>query len=165
MIACLDVHYRGATAAAACVLFENWTDAEPAQVIVERMEPPAQYEPGKFYKRELPCLLKVLERAKEPLAAVIVDGYVWLGGPEKPGLGAYLHKALGGAVPVIGVAKSRFRGAGSAETIFRGGSRRPLYVSAVGIDPLAAAERIRSMHGPFRIPTLLNRADRLSRRA
>jgi deoxyribonuclease V len=125
MIACVDVHYRGAIAVAACVLFRDWTDAEPKQVIVECMEHPAQYEPGRFYKRELPCLLKVLERAKEPLAAVIVDGYVWLSGQQKPGLGAYLHKALGGAVPVIGVAKSRFSGAGSAETIFRGSSRRP----------------------------------------
>ena len=36
-------------------------------------------------------------------------------------------------------------------------------MTAVGIDPLAAAEQIRQMHGANRIPTLLKRVDRLTR--
>jgi deoxyribonuclease V len=64
--------------------------------------------------------------------------------------------------PVVGVAKSRFDGARAVE-VYRGGSIRPLYVSAAGLDPEEAAEKIRSMHGRHRVPTLLKRVDRLAR--
>jgi len=47
--------------------------------------------------------------------------------------------------------------------VLRGDSRRPLYVTAAGLDPAAAALHVRSMHGPFRIPTLLKRVDQLCR--
>jgi len=78
MIACVDVDYRDNGAVAACVLFRNWTDAEPAcehRCHLEQVEP---YQPGQFYKRELPCLLAVLARAAQPLETVVIDGYVWL---------------------------------------------------------------------------------------
>lgn len=47
--------------------------------------------------------------------------------------------------------------------VFRGAARRPLYVTAVGIDQEAAARNILMMHGPHRIPALLKMTDRLSR--
>lgn len=47
----------------------------------------------------------------------------------------------------------------------RGTSTSPLFVTAVGIDPQVAADRVRDMHGPFRIPTLVKRADSLARGA
>jgi deoxyribonuclease V len=123
----------------------------------------APYEPGRFYLRELPCLLAVLARAPAPLAAAVVDGYVWLADETRPGLGAHLFESLGGTVPVVGVAKTRFAGAERALPVTRGDSLRPLWVTAAGIDPTEAAEHVRRMHGPFRIPTALRRVDRLCR--
>jgi deoxyribonuclease V len=103
MIACVDVDYRGPGACAACVLLGDWADADSAGEEVEHLGAVAPYQPGAFYRRELPCLLAVLARVRDPLDAVVVDGYVWLGGGT-PGLGAHLHEALGRAVPVVGEA-------------------------------------------------------------
>ena len=163
MIASVDVAYHGREASAACVLFRHWSDAHGEREIVARIGTVEEYRPGQFYRRELPCLLAVLAMVREPLEAVIVDGYVWLGGTNKPGLGAHLYEALGGTTAVIGVAKSRFAGAPGAAPILRGTSSRPLYVTTAGMDALVAARHIQSMHGAHRIPTLLKRADQVSR--
>lgn len=169
MIACVDVDYRDATgggAVAACVLMHGWTDSKSTSewtTTIAKVEP---YVPGQFYKRELPCLLAVLASAPS-LTAVVVDGYVWLGadenGAQKPGLGAHLHDALSRAVPVIGVAKTAFAGATDALPVLRGDSTSPLFVSAVGVSEQDAADRVRQMHGQFRVPTLLKRVDSLCR--
>ena len=179
MIVCIDVDYQDASATVALVGFTAWPDEIATLEIVSRSStPPAAYEPGRFFERELPYALGVLARVTEPLDAVIVDSYVWLG-PDRPGLGARLHEAV--HAPVIGVAKSSFRGAASislrnafallrapaepglAIEVTRGTSANPLYVTAAGIDAETAADRIRAMHGPFRIPTLLKRCDALCR--
>jgi deoxyribonuclease V len=165
MIACVDVDYRDGGAVVACVLFRAWDDADSAGVYVERIARVEPYQPGQFYRRELPCLLRVLGRVSGPLEAVVVDGYVWLRDECTPGLGAHLYEALGRTVPVVGVAKTRFASAGAAEEVLRGGSRRPLYVSAAGLDQQTAARHVQAMHGPFRIPTLLRRVDQLCRQA
>lgn len=147
---------------AAGLWFSDWPDS--AGVVervlpVERVEP---YQPGQFYRRELPCLLAVL--ATGPAAEIIVvDGYVWLGDESHPGLGAHLHRALDEKVAVIGVAKTSYPGAGTAREIRRGGSQKPLYITAAGIDPAIAADHVSRMHGPYRIPTLLKRVDQLCR--
>lgn len=163
MLACIDVDYRSEGAVAACVLFADWTAerGEARQVVAIRTVAP--YVPGKFYLRELPCLLEVLGRVREVPEVVVVDGYVWLGGEDKPGLGAHLFQALDGAAAVVGVSKSRFAGAGPAVEVFRGRSRRPLFVSAVGIDLDEAAGWVTGMSGPYRIPALLREVDRLCR--
>ncbi len=163
MIACVDVDYRDDEAQAACVLLRDWADADSAGFHVERIAGAAPYQPGQFYRRELPCLLAVLAKVKDPLDAVVVDGYVWLR-DRTPGLGAHLYEALGRAVPIIGVAKTRFASAPS-EAVIRGTSRRPLFVTAAGMEPADAADRVRRMHGPFRIPTLLKKVDQLCRQA
>jgi deoxyribonuclease V len=90
----------------------------------------------------------------------VIDGYVSLG--TGPGLGQHLFEALGGEIAIIGVAKSKFAGSSGTE-ILRGRSRRPLYITSVGIERRAACERIRSMHGPHRIPTLLKQVDQVAR--
>jgi deoxyribonuclease V len=162
MIACVDVDYRDGGGVAGCVLFRAWDAAEAAEERVERLPHVEPYEPGQFYRRELPCLLAVLRGVTKPPEAVIVDGYVWLCDESVPGLGGHLYEALGRAVPVVGVAKTHFAGA-SAEAVCRAGSSRPLYVSAAGMACAAAADHVRSMHGPYRIPTLLKRVDQLCR--
>jgi deoxyribonuclease V len=165
MIACVDVDYRNDEAVAACVLLRAWGDEHAADEKVERLTRVEPYQPGQFYRRELPCLLAVLGRVAEPLEAVVVDGYVWLGDEHCPGLGAHLYEALARAVPVVGVAKSCFRSAALARAVLRGSSRRPLYVTAAGLDAAEAARLVQGMHGPHRIPTILKRVDQLCRRA
>jgi len=165
MILCVDVDYEYRAANTACVGFANWSDASAALEFVERSElVPEPYEPGQFYKRELPHVLRAVERVRcsMEVEAVIVDGHVWLNG-NRPGLGAHLHRVLGEQIAIIGVAKSAFR-EGTAIRVLHGHSQQPLFVTAAGIDPLRAAEFVRSMHGPHRIPTLLKRTDQLARR-
>jgi len=165
MILVVDVQYEDVAANTACVGLLTWSDANSTLEIVERSESvPAPYEPGQFYKRELPHLLRVIEAVRRSMDVeiVIVDGHVWLH-ENRPGLGAHLHHALGARIAVIGVAKSEFRG-GVAIPVLRGQSRQPLFVTAAGVDTARAAELVHSMHGPHRIPTLLKRADQLARR-
>ena len=164
MKACLDVHYRPDGAMAACCLFEDWSSETARERYVRWISPVAPYRPGHFYLRELPCLLEVLDRVGSHPDLLVVDGYVWLGDETRPGLGAHFHRVLRARIPVIGVAKNSLRGAGPARAVLRGRSARPLFVSAVGIDLDAAADRIRFMHGPHRIPSLLREVDRLCRR-
>src|SRR4051794_31789269 len=163
MIACVDVDYRDGGAVAACVLFRAWGDGESAAERVEHISRVEQYQPGQFYRRELPCLLSVLGGVAEPLEIVVVDGYIWLSDATRPGLGAHLYEALGRAVPVVGVAKTHFAGVSAARKVLRGDNRKPLFVTAAGLDVDKAAEHVRAMHGPFRIPTLLKRVDHLCR--
>ncbi|WP_257978883.1 endonuclease V [Corallococcus exiguus] len=162
MLACVDVDYRPDVTVAACVLFRGWTDAKEAGHLVDRGPIAAPYEPGQFYRRELPHLLRVLADVQEPLEAIVVDGYVWLG-ENVPGLGAHLYEALCRTVPVIGVAKTPYVTTGPALPIVRGGSLRPLLVTAIGMETATAAEHIRRMHGSSRLPTMLKFVDRLCR--
>jgi len=157
------VAYDQDTAFAACVLAAEWTSSSALHTHVAHKEGVAAYVPGRFYERELPCIDAVLSEVRAPLGVVVVDGYVWLDDRGRRGLGAHLFDALGGRVPVVGVAKTAFRGAAFALQVLRGGSTRPLHVTAIGMDPAAAAERVAAMHGPHRIPTLLREVDRLCR--
>jgi deoxyribonuclease V len=157
----VDVDYRDSVAVAAGVWFRGWTAASAeheATAIIHRV---AEYQPGEFYLRELPCLLAVLGRGPRP-QIVIIDGYVWLG-DGRPGLGAHLYEALDRKVAVVGVAKTRFASATDVIPICRGGSQSPLYVTAEGVHTAAAADRLTSMNGLYRMPTMLRRVDRLAR--
>jgi len=163
MIACLDVNYRGKRAVAAGVLIADWPDGSISGSLISHCLTAAPYQAGRFYLRELSALAGVLEKVTAPLDAVVIDGYVWLDQEETPGLGAYLYRKLGESVPVIGIAKNRFRNEAFSCQVFRGRSRRPLYVTAAGVSQEEAAGQIRVMHGPHRIPTAIKKADRLSR--
>ena len=161
MIAAFDVHYvSDEQASVAAVLFREYTDSQPSLEYTALANVVSHYIPGQFYRRELPCILRVLKQFWEPPEEMVVDGYVMLG--ERPGLGRHLFEAFGGRIPVIGVAKSKYRDSSGSE-VFRGRSDKPLYVTSAGMDPLAAVERIKTMHGAHRVPTLLKRADLLAR--
>jgi deoxyribonuclease V len=168
VIAAVDVSYPEVTpdrpwAIAACVLFARWEDETPSEEHLASLTgTPVAYEPGAFFRRELPAVEAVLARLPRAPAIIVVDGYVWLDG-GRPGLGAHLHEALGGKIAVIGVAKNPFRGVTPALPVVRGGSARPLFVTAAGLPPDEAAAQIARMHGPHRVPTLLRRVDQLCR--
>ncbi|MFY9973633.1 MAG: endonuclease V [Chromatiaceae bacterium] len=167
-IALVDVHYDGSSARAACVLAESWeadSTLDEQVLRIGRVEP---YEPGRFYRRELPCRLAVLGLLGAVPDVVVIDGYVWLSSGERPGLGARLHEALGRGTAVVGIAKTAFLGAESSPVVsmvYRGGSLRPLYVTAAGMSLEVAADHVRRMAGGHRIPALARRVDRLARGA
>lgn len=161
MKACVDVDYRTTGACAAAVTFRDWSDAKAVDEKTVHISKVAPYVPGKFFRRELPCLLAVLETLPA-VKTVIIDGYVWLDN-SRPGLGGHLYQALGGRVEVVGIAKTKFRGAEGVCEVTRGTSTRPLYVSAAGIQAGLAADCVRSMHGTHRIPSLISRVDYLCR--
>ena len=165
-IAFLDVHYTGTGARAACVLADSWESDRPASAHVANIQKIEPYEPGSFYRRELPCLLAALRRLSSLPDVAVVDGYVWLSALDRPGLGAHLFDALERRVPVVGIAKTAFAGAESSMAVvpvLRGLSRKPLFVSAAGIERDVAAQCVRRMAGRHRIPEMAKMADRLSR--
>jgi deoxyribonuclease V len=149
--AAVDVHYlRTGGARAAAVLAER-------TAVVPRAAP---YRPGEFYLRELPPLRTVLDGVRR-LGLLVVDGYADLDPSGRPGLGAHAHAEFG--IPVIGVAKSRFRTANHAVLVVRGSSARPLFVTAAGMPAADAADLVRHMTGRYRLPDALRRADHLAR--
>lgn len=162
MFACVDVHYTD-HAKVACLTFDSWQSDAPNSKYVSVIEHVEEYVPGQFYKRELPCILKILGKVKEPLEVLVIDGYVWLDGKQTPGLGAYLYRALDERVKIIGVAKNAFKGSLHTKMVYRGRSKRPLFVTAAGSSLTEAARHIKTMHGDHRIPTLLKLVDQLSR--
>jgi deoxyribonuclease V len=138
-------------------------DAGFAAVLAERtaiVPDVAPYEPGAFYRRELPPIRAVLD-GLPGLRLLIVDGYVDLDPDGRMGLGAHAHAEFG--VPVIGVAKTRFTPATHALPVLRGTSSRPLFVTAAGLPRAQAADLVRRMPGRFRLPDALRRADALAR--
>jgi deoxyribonuclease V len=161
LCAAVDVHYpkTGGARAAAVVA----ADAAFAHVLAERTAivphvPP--YRPGQFYLRELPPLRAVLA-GLSGLGLLVVDGYADLDPDGRPGLGAHAHAEF--AIPVIGVAKSRFRTATHAVPVLRGSSMRPLFITAAGMPSADAARLVRHMAGQYRLPDALRRTDTLAR--
>jgi deoxyribonuclease V len=165
MILAVDVKYGEDCAVAAGVIFSGWNDETPEREVVSCLATPAEYQPGQFYRRELPCILKLLKENDLRPDIIIVDGFVYLDGVSRPGLGKHLFDALHGDVAVIGVAKTPFKGISPRYQLFRGGSSRPLYITAEGIHLDIAKDFIREMHGKHRLPTMLKRVDHLSRAA
>lgn len=163
MILAVDVHYSADKATVAGVIFENWSDEAPQKEYVSLMAGVAGYEPGRFFKRELPCLLKLIADYALKPDCIIVDGYVFLDGHSTAGLGKHLYDALNGEAVVVGVAKKPFKDIEAGYEVYRGTSRSPLYVTAIGIELAQAKARVREMHGSHRLPTLLKRVDQLCR--
>lgn len=163
MILAVDVAYSETAATAAGVLFNAWDSVASARTLAARIENVAGYVPGEFYLRELPGIAKLLEQVDAPLECIVIDGYVTLGEAERPGLGWRLWEYLGRTTPVIGIAKSEFRGTPAQARLCRGRSRRPLFITAVGMPLDEAKARIARMSGKHRLPELMKTVDRLSR--
>lgn len=164
-IICLDAAYAEDAQAVAAVLFEDWPAPEALRAWSMRLrQAPAPYRPGRFFEREMPLLLRALD-ALPPPRAVVIDGYVALDAAGRPGLGARLHRAIERRAPVIGVAKTPFRGDDFATRVWRGGAKNPLLVSAIGLDAAEAARHVGAMAGQHRLPEHIKRVDQEARRA
>ena len=161
----VDVSYLDNFAAVACIISSStkpWPALRSYTAILENI---CHYEPGNFYKRELPCILDVFKKIEEHVSTIFVDAYVWL--PDgRPGLGARLYYTLNEEIAVVGIAKNGFMASnesGVVKCIFRGSSRRPLFISAAGVSLEEAAKTVSRLPGPFRIPLHMQTAHTLSR--
>lgn len=164
MILAIDVHYKESYAKAVGVLFD-WEDESPREIITTIVKEVAEYEPGQFYKRELPCILELMKQIDlEKVDCIIVDGHVYVDNDKKLGLGGHLYQSLHEKIPIIGVAKKSFINTEKVSfPIFRGESKVPLYVSSIGIGTDTVVEKVQNMYGNFRIPNILKFLDSLTK--
>jgi deoxyribonuclease V len=167
MILAVDVHYKENYAKSVLVLFDRWESSVPVEIIEVNINEVSEYIPGEFYKRELPCIVDALKKVNlTAVEFIIVDGYVYVDNDFKYGLGGYLYEVLDKKNPIIGVAKTKFQS--NQETVievFRGESKNPLFVSAIGIDKEEAAKKVEGMYGEFRLPYLLKLMDQKTKEA
>ncbi len=91
MIACLDVDYREAVAYAAGIAFHDWTDATPATEKVIPVVGVQPYQPGQFFRRELP----VYWRCTDAVAGAYFNAIL---SEEKQTLVSSCHRAVLGGV-------------------------------------------------------------------
>ena len=163
-ILALDAFYNDANAHVIGVVFSDfglneikWYNQDT--VIAE------EYIPGQFYKRELPCLLNILNEVDlSEIDLIIIDGYVFLDDLGKKGLGAHLFDSIKQKVPIMGVAKSKFyNNTKTTLEVFRGKSKRPLYVSSIGIEIERAADLLMNLVGNYRMPDILKKLDQITK--
>ena len=164
MILAVDAYYSKNSARVAGIGFERWSSQNPRHIYHSRVQGVDDYRPGEFYKRELPCILALIEEHGLTPDTIVIDGYVYLDGLSKPGLGKHLFDALNGEITIVGVAKNPLPGISRHFEILRGGSVRPLFITAAGMELGQAKTCVLKMHGKDRIPTLLRQADQESRK-
>ena len=163
MILAVDVDYRDRGASIAGIAFENLEDEDESGIFKSQLHGIEEYVPGEFFRRELPCILKLIQEHNINPDIIIVDGFVHLAGQNKPGLGIHLYNALNENVAVIGVAKKPFKGIARNCEVYRSRSKTPLYITNVGVQLEEAKRCIKLMSGKYRIPTLLKKADQVCR--
>ncbi|OAV45438.1 endonuclease V [Lewinella sp. 4G2] len=165
MIYAFDAYYRDNVCQTAAATFNNWSDVKPLHLHTAITTVASEYIPGQFYKRELPGILQVLNYfPPSENDLIVIDGYVHLDDEGKYGLGGHLYESLGQRVPIVGVAKKKYKTVNARlREVTRGKSLKPLYITAVGVDLDRAAQWITNMAGPYRIPTLLKIVDERSR--
>ncbi len=163
MIACFDVYYVHNCTYAAAIVFSEWSDAIPDEHYQLEIHDIGEYKPGSFYQRELKPIIEIITIIQSPIKYFVIDAYCHLSNSYEPGLGQYLFQKLPPESVVIGVAKNRFRSTTHAFELCRGSSKRPLFITSIGIKYKMAADFIKSMAGEHRIPILLKTVDNLSR--
>ena len=165
MILAFDTYYYADKAKTVCLSFKEWTDESYSKIYSEIQHGIEEYESGEFYKRELPCIVSLLEQINLlDIEAIIIDGFVFLDDNGKLGLGGHLYEYLKGKIPIIGVAKTNFATINQhKQKVYRGNSKNPLYVTAIGLEKEEAAKHIESMSGAYRMPTLLKQLDSLTK--
>ena len=179
----IDTYYYKDRAKTVGVIFENWEDSEPLKIVSTWSSSFGPYIPGEFFKRELPCIMDLIQKEVPDIKdydCIILDGLARLPGSSSEGLGLHLESELEKAFPgfridqdpmviggpaIMGVAKTKFKGVeednGTCK-VLRGEAKNPLYTNTTWIKMSSsdAADCLRKMHGQYRIPTLLKILDR-----
>lgn len=158
-----DVYYYEDFAHTAAILFETGENERIIREYTKVVEEVNPYVPGQFYKRELPCIMSILEDIEDEYDFLLVDSYVYIKEDHK-GLGAYLYEKLDKRYPVVGLAKNWFRSAENYMELERGESKKKLYVTAAGLSLEESYDIIKNMKGDYRMPDILKRVDKLSRK-
>lgn len=165
MILAFDTFYFEDKAKTVALEFESWTNETITKVYEETISGIDEYIPGEFYKRELPCILSLLKQIDlTHCQTIIIDGFVVLNDEDAIGLGGYLYQELEEKIPILGVAKNNYAKINKLKrAVYRGESKKPLYVTAKGLNLDVAAESIKQMAGNYRFPDLLKQVDSLGR--
>lgn len=165
MILAFDTYYFEDKAKTVGIGFDTWNATTDLKIYSETLSNVEEYIPGEFYRRELPCILSLLELINiADIEIIVVDGFVYLDDEGKPGLGAHLFQQLEQKIPVIGLAKSNFATLEKNKRMLtRGDSKKPLFVTSIGIDIDLATSYIKEMSGLYRMPTVLKYLDTLTK--
>ncbi|KRD07604.1 endonuclease V [Flavobacterium sp. Root901] len=165
MILAFDTYYFDNKAKTVCLVFEDWSENKNFRIHTEIIDNVEEYIPGEFYKRELPCIISLLNQINlKNVEAIIVDGFVYLDDDKKYGLGGHLYEKLNKEIPIIGVAKTNFASIEkNKKPLLRGSSIKPLFITSIGMELEDAFHKIESMAGEFRMPILLKELDRLTK--
>jgi len=165
MIYAFDTYYKGQEAKTVCIGFKEWE--EEAYTFTKSIisSVPDEYVSGQFYKREMPCILELLKEVPlQPEDIIVVDGHVFLDDEGKLGLGGHLYEQLGQTNAIVGVGKSNFASLNQLKReVYRGQSKKPLYITAVGLDLDEVAHQVAQMHGDYRMPDLLRDLDQMTK--
>lgn len=157
MIVIIDVDYRkNNTAKATGVILNDFSSKEPLAVVNSYIENVEPYESGNFYKRELPCIRALFKEHKLKPLVTIIDGYCELKGHKT--LGEYVAEELTDKI-VIGIAKNKHIDDEKSEKVYRGTSKKPLYVTHSHSKESTLGDLIEEMAGKYRIPNMIKRAD------
>ena len=82
MILAIDVHYRPNTAKVVCAALNDWKDGQASNYWIKYVDIAAEYISGAFYKRELPCIVQILEDIDlSQVTCIVIDGFVVLETP------------------------------------------------------------------------------------
>ena len=165
MIVIIDGDYKEDNSGfIAGVLMEDFNSKEICGFITAEVFDVGEYQSGSFYKRELKGVDAVLTKLNlSQIQCIIVDGYAKFEDGEHTSLGEWVYKNY--AIPVIGIAKSKNLFSKVENTqVYRGNSKTPLYVTAVGIDQDIARGKVQSMYGENRIPYGVKIADSVARK-
>ena len=154
------------TANAACIKFKNFTDSptnKNNQFYTKKCFNVADYESGNFYKRELPCIMSLIEDIDmSDVSCLITDSYVEFS-EEHLGLGKHLYNALDKKYPVIGIAKNKYKEENISIECYRGNSSKPLYITAIDVSNQEACNIVQKMDGKYRLPEMVKAVDHLCR--
>lgn len=92
---------------------------------------------------------------------IVVDGYAD-SGTEEHALGTYVHEKYN--IPVIGIGKNKYASCvlNNLE-VYRGESKKPLYVTSKGMDNEQTKTLVENMAGKYRLPYLVKFADNRAR--
>ena len=91
----VDAYYAGSKAKVVGVLFENFSNEKPLKIISNVVGDVAPYESGSFYKRELPCIALLLQDLDVLyISLIVIDGFVYLDGDGRYGLGAGIYTSV-----------------------------------------------------------------------